>query len=309
MNVLELSHVKKSFGDQLVLNDVNLTIPTGSIYGFVGKNGAGKTTTMKLILGLEELSGGTIKIHDEQVTFGNTKTNRFTGYLPDVPEFYHYMTAAEYLNLCGEIAGFSKADRAKKISALLAEVGLTDTHKKIKGFSRGMKQRLGIAQALLTEPELLICDEPTSALDPAGRQEFLDLLAGLRGKTTILFSTHILTDVERICDHVAILDQGKIVVEAPLDELREKYATPKIQIVVAENEMTTLTNTLVQLQNATIIDSFTTTADNATLIFSKGNDVTMAAVMSALLAVKISPRLLQVVEPTLESVFLEVTHA
>lgn len=309
MNLLELTHVKKSFGDQVVLDDLNLTIPAGSIYGFVGKNGAGKTTTMKLILGLEKLSAGTIKIHDEPVSFGNTKTNRFTGYLPDVPEFYNYMSAADYLNLCGEIAGFTKAERAQEIPQLLAEVGLADYRKKIKGFSRGMKQRLGIAQALLTEPELLICDEPTSALDPAGRQEFLDLLAGLRGKTTILFSTHILTDVERICDHVAILNEGKIVVEAPLDELREKYATPKIEIVVGADDMPALKKLLDALQTEKVFDSYTAEFERVEIIYARENTDVMAKLMAALLSAEISPRLLQVVEPTLESIFLEVTRA
>lgn len=124
MNLLELNHVKKNFGQQEVLKDINLTVPAGSIYGFVGKNGSGKTTTMKLILGLEKLSAGTITIQGETVTFGKTPTNRFTGYLPDVPEFYPYMTAFEYLKLCGEIANFSKQEIQEKIPTLLEKVGL-----------------------------------------------------------------------------------------------------------------------------------------------------------------------------------------
>lgn len=309
MNLLELNHVKKNFGQQEVLKDINLTVPAGSIYGFVGKNGSGKTTTMKLILGLEKLSAGTITIQGETVTFGKTPTNRFTGYLPDVPEFYPYMTAFEYLKLCGEIANFSKQEIQEKIPTLLEKVGLKNSRQKIKGFSRGMKQRLGIAQALLTEPELLICDEPTSALDPSGRQEFLDLLGSLRGKTTILFSTHILTDVERICDHVAILHEGRIVSAAPLEELQKKYATPNIQLKVVSGDRQKLPSFLKKLQEKEVLTAFTLTAETAHLHYTLPTEKVMKILLETLLKEQLTPVLLEEVTPTLEQVFLEVTKA
>lgn len=161
---------------------------------------------MKAILGLLKSDSGEIYVMDEKVHFGQTSTNRYIGYLPDVPEFYSYMTTIEYLTLCGEICGMGQDDIVTRSKELLELVGLGQENRRIKGFSRGMKQRLGIAQALLNRPKLLICDEPTSALDPAGRKEILDILLAAKEQTTVLFSTHILLDVERICTEVAFLN-------------------------------------------------------------------------------------------------------
>lgn len=175
---------------------------------------------MKMILGFLKKDEGSIKVFGEEVSFGQSKTNRFIGYLPDVPEFYGYMTAKEYLNLCGAITGLSKNEIKNKSVELLELVGLRDVNKRISVYSRGMKQRLGIAQALLNSPKLLICDEPTSALDPLGRKEILDIILKIKDSTTVIFSTHILSDVEAICDHVVVLDKGKNVLEGSIDELK-----------------------------------------------------------------------------------------
>ncbi|MGG0823723.1 ABC transporter ATP-binding protein [Paenibacillus turicensis] len=231
MNLLQVDKVTKTFGQKKVLNDLSFVVQEGSIFGFVGENGAGKTTTMKLILGLDQMTQGNISILGEAVTFGATKTNRFTGYLPDVPQFYDYMTAREYLLLCGEITGLARGERIKRVEEMLGLVHLFNVKTRIGGFSRGMKQRLGIAQALLNKPKLLICDEPTSALDPNGRKEFLDLLYSLRSETTIIFSTHILNDVEQICDHVGILNGGKMVVCSSISELKKNHGQQQVKIV------------------------------------------------------------------------------
>ena len=235
MDILNVEHLQKSFGNNQVIKDLSFSVPEHSVFGFLGQNGAGKTTTMKMILGLERPDAGEIYVLGEKVCFGATKTNRSTGYLPDVPEFYPFMTAKEYLLLCSKITGMKRAARKKRVAEMLALVDLADVQTKIGGFSRGMKQRLGIAQALLNKPKLLICDEPTSALDPNGRREFLDLLYSLRHETTILFSTHILNDVERICDHIGILDQGKIVVATSIADLKKEYSQKQLRIVF-ENE-------------------------------------------------------------------------
>jgi ABC-2 type transport system ATP-binding protein len=220
MNVLEIRGVSKNFGTKSAVAGVSFSVPENSIYGFIGANGAGKTTTMKMILGLMKRDAGEIFVCGERVTFGATKTNRLVGYLPDVPEFYGYMRPKEYLKLCGEIVGLSPEKIKARTAELLELVGLSDANKKIKGFSRGMKQRLGMAQALISEPKLLICDEPTSALDPIGRKEILDILLQLKGKTTVVFSTHILSDVERICDSIAVINHGKIVLKNNIADLK-----------------------------------------------------------------------------------------
>ena len=162
MDMLTLSHVAKHFGEKQVLNDVCLHVPEHTVFGFVGQNGAGKTTSMKLILGLLACDSGEIEVNGMPVRYGNTATNRFIGYLPDVPEFYSFMTSREYLRFCGEITGMPTKEIKNRSQELLELVGLAEEKRRIKGFSRGMKQRLGIAQALLNRPKLLICDEPTS---------------------------------------------------------------------------------------------------------------------------------------------------
>lgn len=220
MDMLTLSHIAKRFGEKQVLRDVSFSVPEHTVFGFVGQNGAGKTTTMKLILGLLTSDSGEITVNGMPVRYGNTETNRFVGYLPDVPEFYPYMTPREYLCFCGEITGMPAKEIRMRSEELLCLVGLEKENRRIKGFSRGMKQRLGIAQALFGRPRLLICDEPTSALDPAGRKELLDILVNAKEQTTVLFSTHILSDVEHICEKIAFLHDGRIVLQGSLEEVR-----------------------------------------------------------------------------------------
>ena len=220
MNILTINGLNKSFGTKKVLNGLDMCVPENSIFGFVGKNGSGKTTTMKAVLGLLRPDSGEILVANERVAFGQTPTNRYIGYLPDVPEFYSFMTPREYLRLCGEVTDMKKSDVDARSEELLTLVGLADERRRIRGFSRGMKQRLGIAQALLADPRLLICDEPTSALDPIGRKEILDVLLSVREKTTVLFSTHILSDVERICTDVAFLNGGVIEMQGKLADIK-----------------------------------------------------------------------------------------
>lgn len=230
MEMLKISHLSKIFGKNKVIDDLNLSISQHKIYGFIGQNGAGKTTTMKMILGLLPIDHGDIYVNGKKVIYGQNETNQYIGYLPDVPEFYGYMTPMEYLKLCGDVSGMKVLDIQERSMELLRLVGLENVNKRIHGFSRGMKQRLGIAQALLHSPELLICDEPTSALDPVGRKEILDILQSVKGKTTVLFSTHILSDVERICDEIALLHEGKIKIQGTLEEVKKLHKSNGFEI-------------------------------------------------------------------------------
>ncbi len=302
MSILTIDKLNKSFGSHIVIDGLSLTVPEGSIYGFLGPNGAGKTTTMKMILGLLKPDSGTITVCGENVCYGETKTNRHIGFLPDVPEFYNYMRPKEYLALCGEITGLESAFIKTKSAELLALVGL-NTNKKIGGFSRGMKQRLGIAQALLNEPKLLICDEPTSALDPVGRKEILDILSSVKGKTTIIFSTHILSDVERICDHVAVLNKGKLALNSTLSELKQSKRNDKICIEFiskAELERFIMADTIKLMERNQDPDSFVVTIHS--------NDIaeTKRQIFHVFSDLSIYPERVEVLEPTLESLFMEV---
>ncbi|MCI8610128.1 MAG: ABC transporter ATP-binding protein [Firmicutes bacterium] len=239
MEVLTLSHVAKSFGSRQILRDVSFSVAENTVFGFVGQNGAGKTTTMKLILGLLTCERGEITVGGQSVQYGNGKTNRLIGYLPDVPEFYGFMTPMEYLMFCGDVSGMDKRETDRRSHELLELVGLAGLGKekrRVKGFSRGMKQRLGVAQALLHRPKLLICDEPTSALDPAGRRELLDLLVAVKEETTVVFSTHILSDVEHICDEVALLHEGVIALQGSLAEVKKLGGHPAMELELERKE-------------------------------------------------------------------------
>lgn len=298
MNVLTIQNLKKSFGSKEVLCGLNLSVPEHSIFGFIGKNGAGKTTTMKAILGFLKSDSGEINVMGEKVYFGQTDTNRYIGYLPDVPEFYSYMTPIEYLNLCGEVSGMNKSDIVMRSKELLELVGLGHEHHRIKGFSRGMKQRLGIAQALLNRPKLLICDEPTSALDPAGRKEILDILLAVKEQTTVLFSTHILSDVERICTEAAFLNDGKIAMQGTITELRNKRSSDDFIVETVQKEAADM------LKKA--FGDYKCTEQNA--IVFHGSADRFFAIMQYIAENRIPVQRIEQIEPTLESLFLEVTR-
>ncbi len=297
MDVLTIQNLKKSFGSKEVLCGLDISVPEHSIFGFIGKNGAGKTTAMKAILGLLKPDSGEIHVMGERVHFGQTGTNRYIGYLPDVPEFYSYMTPLEYLTLCGEVCGMDKADIVTRSKELLELVGLGQERRRIKGFSRGMKQRLGIAQALLNRPKLLICDEPTSALDPAGRKEILDILLAAREQTTVLFSTHILSDVERICTEAAFLNDGKIAMQGTIADLRNKRASDGF---IFETEQKGAADMLIKA-----FGDFERTEQNA-LVFHGGED-RFFSIIQYIAENRIPIQKIERIEPTLESLFLEVT--
>lgn len=294
--MLEITNLSKRFGDKEVLKGLNLTVPEHSVFGFIGKNGAGKTTTMKTVLGLIRPDGGEITVAGEKVVYGQTATNRHIGYLPDVPEFYGFMTAPEYLTFCGEITELPSSEVKQRSSELLELVGLAEERHRIRGFSRGMKQRLGIAQALLNRPQLLICDEPTSALDPVGRKEILNILSRVREQTTVLFSTHILSDVERICTDVALLSDGTIKMQGKLEEIKSRYRTEEYLIEIDDRQaLPCLLHAFDGLRES----------DNRQLILREGQ-ASIHDVMRYLTDRQIPIIKIERMEPSLESLFMEV---
>ena len=305
MNVLEIKQLYKNFGSHKVINGLDLSVPEHSVYGFVGPNGAGKTTTMKMVLGLLKPAGGDIAVCGEKVSYGETRSNRYIGYLPDAPEFYGYMKPLEYLSLCGEVTGLSKKRIKERSEELLSLVGLADVKRRIGGFSRGMKQRLGIAQALLNEPRLLICDEPTSALDPIGRKEILEVLSAVKEKTTVLFSTHVLSDVERICDHVAILHGGRLALCGTLSEIKQRHRHDCFVIDFVSAEDASYFRNCGAL-NAPEVEA--TQAGHTLTI--KILDIKSGGqfLIDLLSEKKITPLKFEIMEPTLESLFMEAVQ-
>ncbi len=296
MAMLEIKNLQKRFGEKEVLKGLDLSVPEGAVFGFIGRNGAGKTTTMKTVLGLLKADAGEIYVNGEKVVYGQTATNHHIGYLPDVPEFYSFMTTKEYLRFCGEITGMKAAEIKSRSEELLKLVGLEGEKHRIKGFSRGMKQRLGIAQALLNSPKLLICDEPTSALDPVGRKEILDILQQVKEQTTVLFSTHILSDVERICTDIAFLKDGKIAVQGKLNEVRGRNRTEEY-----------ILETVCEEDTRKLLGRFPNMIQKGqTQISVTGSEEILFQVLSFLTEQKIPILKVEHQEPTLESMFMEV---
>ena len=291
-NVLEIRNLSKSFGTNKVIDSISFDVPKGCIFGFIGANGAGKTTTMNMILGFLESDSGEIIVCGEKVSFG--KTVKGIGYLPDIPEFYNYMRPKEYLSLCGELLGMPKAEIKSDSEKLLGLVGLSEANRKIGGFSRGMKQRLGIAQALLGNPKLLICDEPTSALDPVGRKEILDILTEVKGQTTVIFSTHILSDVERVCDRAAILHDGKIALSGTLLELKKRH-TDSYGVEFSDNSSAEAFAAALKPESVSI-------SSNTVVV----KDIDGESLIVILAEKKLTPLKFELLEPTLENLYLEV---
>ncbi len=303
MEILRIEQLYKKFGKNEVIKGLDLQVHEGEIFGFIGQNGAGKTTTMKMVLGLLPADAGTIHVCGEQVQFGETKTNEVIGYLPDVPEFYPYMTAMEYLKLCGQVTGMNPDKTKARSIELMGMVGLEISKKKIGGYSRGMKQRLGIAQALLNQPRLLICDEPTSALDPVGRKEILDILLAVKSQTTVLFSTHILSDVERICDRVAVLHEGKIQLSGTLQELKAQH---KAETLALEFHNRPDCNKFADTWKERMNDFKCEVTGNEAIIHTDDLAKTQTMAMELLLREGILPIRIEALEPSIESLFLGV---
>jgi ABC-2 type transport system ATP-binding protein len=216
-----LTKIFRSLGRKplVAVQDLNLKVPVGSVFGFLGPNGAGKTTTLNLLLGNLRPTRGTGRIFGYPI--GNLEVRRLIGYLPEKFQFHDFLTAEEFLDFHARLLGLPSSVRRRRIDAVLEFVGLQERRRsKVREFSRGMLQRLGIAQALLNEPKLVILDEPTSALDPLGRWEVRNLILRLKEQgVTVFLNSHLLSEVEMTCDAVAILNKGQLVFQGKLDEL------------------------------------------------------------------------------------------
>ena len=299
---IRCSGLSKRYGTAEALIGLDLTVPTNSICGLLGPNGAGKSTTMKLLTRQIAPTSGQAWVAGVPITGQTVDVRNRIGYLSEQPAFYTWMTGLEFLNFVGELFGLASAVRRKRCSELLELVGLAGAaKKKIGAYSHGMRQRLGIAQALVNEPEVLFLDEPVSALDPLGRKEVLELLARLKGKSTVFFSSHILTDVDRICDEIAVLHHGRLLVQAPTQVLKEQYAQPVITIEL-ESDASLLSDLLSKEPYVRQVDIKETLA--SVLV----SDLALAKQsLPLLLANARLPLLLyEVTLPTLEDVFIHL---
>ncbi len=230
-NAISMDGLTKHYKGVQALTDLTLDVPAGTIFGFLGPNGAGKTTALKVLAGLARATSGSATVNGVPVTTAG-EHRRQLGYLAQDPRFYGWMTGRETLRYVASYRGIG-ADRERRLTELLDRVGIAEAaDRRTSTYSGGMRQRLGIAQALVGRPAVILLDEPVSALDPIGRKDVLDLMRELKGETTVFYSTHILEDVQRVSDHVAILDHGRLVKAAPTHVLLGSFTANTLRVVL-----------------------------------------------------------------------------
>ncbi|MGZ9584753.1 ABC transporter ATP-binding protein [Paenibacillus marinisediminis] len=233
MRQFKIEALSKRYGDQLSVNQVSFTIQQGRCTALIGPNGAGKTTTLNMIAGLLKPTSGAIRKLDAVGKAYDGDLRPYIGYLPQYPQFHGWMKGREWLEMMAGLSGVPAGEIKKRAADWLEQVGLSEAaNRSISGYSGGMKQRLGLAQAMIHAPELLILDEPVSALDPFGRREVMQLLRRIKEKTTVLFSTHILHDAEELCDDLVILKNGKVVVQGEWNEIRKRGDSKVLNVEV-----------------------------------------------------------------------------
>ena len=304
---IRCQQLSKRYGDIQALKPLDLQIPKGAIFGFLGRNGAGKTTTIRLLTGLTQPTTGAAWVAGIETTSANNQARVTFGYLPQEPAFYTWMTAQEYLDYIAQLFQLDKQVRSKRVLAMLAVVGLeTAVHRKIGGFSGGMKQRLGIAQALIQQPPVLFLDEPTSALDPAGRHELLALIESLRGQVTVFLSSHILSDVERVCDTVGIIHEGQLLLVTGRDELLAQYASNVIALQLERDSLARL-QPLVQALQAEAWVAGVNQVDNTVTITVSDMEAGKRAVLPLVVAHDLVLTRYEWKRPSLEEVFLSLS--
>lgn len=228
MSLLQVKRLSKTFGDSQAVSQISFDIQKGSCVSLLGPNGAGKTTTLKMLSGLLVPTDGTIEFKGMSK---GADIREYIGFLPQHPAFYNWMSGLEFLKYAGRLAHLPKGEANSRALKLMEMVGIDDAkHRRIGGYSGGMKQRLGLAQAMIHKPKLLILDEPVSALDPVGRRDVLNMMREIKKETTILFSTHVLHDAEGISDDVLIIRKGEIVISGSLHSVRSEHQQPVIII-------------------------------------------------------------------------------
>lgn len=286
------------------LDGLNLQVESGQIFGFLGGNGAGKTTTIKILMRLLFPTSGTARILGRDIN--DIKMHSQIGYCPENPYFYDYLTARELMSYFAELFGIEAAERKRRTEDLLGKVGLdeTDWNKQLRKFSKGMLQRVGLAQALINKPEIVFLDEPMSGLDPMGRREIRELIADLRNQgTTVFMSTHILSDIEALCDRVAILRKGKLAATGNLDELlTESGETQAFEINVKSISATVLEQEISHIAGASI----TAKANGANVHITDENDIEKVLQATKTLGGKLVS--VQPVKQSLEELFVEKTE-
>ena len=297
----------KRFGSIVALDGLDLDVPAGSIFGLLGPNGAGKTTTIRILTGLARQTAGEATVAGIEIGLDRPELRRRLGYLDQDPRFYSWMHGRELLELVGRLDGLDGAELRERVGAMLERTGLRAVaDRRIGGYSGGTLQRLGIAQALLHRPMIVFLDEPVSSLDPEGRRDVLELIAGLRGETTVIVSTHVLSDVERVCDRVAILDRGRLVTESALDRLLAEHVRPLYRLTPEPGQDGAVAALVGALRATAWVTEVTSAPDGDLRIAVGDPDAAGASLLAAVVGAGVRLSAFERVRPTLEDVFLEL---
>lgn len=254
--MIEITHLTKKYGKHVAVDDLSLTVEEGKIYGFLGPNGAGKSTTMNIITGYLGATSGEVKINGFDILKQPEEAKRCIGYLPELPPLYVDMTVREYMNFAAELKKIPKAERKKAIEQSMEMTGITDTRERlIRNLSKGYKQRVGFAQAILGFPDVIILDEPTVGLDPKQIIEIRELIKKLGEKHTVILSSHILSEISAVCDHIFIISQGKLVASDTTEHLTERMQGGlelNLEVKGSLEQVQQVADSLDQVQNVSI---------------------------------------------------------
>ena len=306
--VIEINNLVKKYGDHMAVDDLSLTVEPGKIYGFLGPNGAGKSTTMNIVTGYLGATSGEVKINGHDIFKEPEEAKKCIGYLPEIPPLYVDMTVREYLDFVAELKKLEKSLRKRYVEEAMETTGITDVaNRMIRNLSKGYRQRVGFAQAILGYPEIIILDEPTVGLDPKQIIEIRELIRKLGEKHTVILSSHILTEISAVCDHVFIISKGKLVASDATENLvslmsgaQEIEVTVRTDVVEAQKELTSIAEvSKVEVKNED--------AGELIVYAKKGADV-REDVFRTLAEKHFAVLEMHTIEKSLEDVFLEITQ-
>lgn len=306
--MIEINNLVKKYGDHVAVDDLSLTVEPGKIYGFLGPNGAGKTTTMNIITGYLGATSGEVKINGHDIFKEPEEAKKSIGYLPEIPPLYVDMTVREYLDFVAELKKLEKSLRKRYVEEAMETTGITDVaNRMIRNLSKGYRQRVGFAQAILGYPEIIILDEPTVGLDPKQIIEIRELIRKLGEKHTVILSSHILTEISAVCDHVFIISKGKLVASDATENLVSLMSGAQEIEVTVRTDASEAQKELASITEVSKVEVKNEDAGELIVYAKKGADV-RESVFRALAEKHFAVLEMHTIEKSLEDVFLEITQ-
>lgn len=306
--MIEINNLVKKYGDHVAVDDLSLTVEPGKIYGFLGPNGAGKSTTMNIITGYLGATSGEVKINGHDIFKEPEEAKKCIGYLPEIPPLYVDMTVREYLDFVAELKKLQKSLRKRYVEEAMETTGITDVaNRMIRNLSKGYRQRVGFAQAILGYPEIIILDEPTVGLDPKQIIEIRELIRKLGEKHTVILSSHILTEISAVCDHVFIISKGKLVASDATENLVSLMSGAQEIEVTVRTDASEAQKELASITEVSKVEVKNEDAGELIVYAKKGADV-RESVFRALAEKHFAVLEMHTIEKSLEDVFLEITQ-